>query len=121
MFVSHDGKTHLKENFALSRVVFVFVNQKQIPLNVIPLPLPPRPLVARAEGELAFPRGDLLLATRPGLVRTEPLPRLVGLTTSPDAGLPRAAGLAKIEGLVKMEGLPPLVLKRPDRRETEPG
>ena len=122
MFVSHDGKTHLKENFALSRVVFVFVNQKQIPLNVIPLPLPPRPLVpARAEGELAFPRGDLLLATRPGLVRTEPLPRLVGLTTSPDAGLPRAAGLAKIEGLVKMEGLPPLVLKRQDRREAEPG
>ena len=117
MFVSEDGKTHLKENFALSRVVFVFVNQKQIPLNVIPLPLPPRPLVpARAEGELAFPRGDLLLATRPGLARTEPLPRLVGLTTTcPDAGLPRAAGLAKIEGL------PPLVLKRPDRREVEPG
>ena len=123
MFVSQDGKTHLKENFALLRVVFVFVNQKQIPLNVIPLPLPPRPLVpARAEGELAFPSGDLLLATRPGLARTEPLPRLVGLTTTcPDAGLPRAAGLAKIEGLAKMEGLPPPVLKRPDRREAELG
>ena len=112
----------MKENFALLRVVFVFVNQKQIPLNAIPLPLPPRPLVlARADGELAFPSGDLPLATRLGLARPEPLPRPVGLTTSPDAGLPRAAGLAKIEGLAKMEGLPPLLLKRPDRREAEPG